>query len=124
MSKTHIRKPAVDIESRRDAYSGGGAILRRGILTGSVLLAAIAVLTAMDKPGLKTGDNFRAVYSVGAAEAHAQTTEGSDSVEEKNKEIVSKGFADWANGTGSFFDLLDENVEWTITGSSPISKTY
>jgi ketosteroid isomerase-like protein len=42
----------------------------------------------------------------------------------KNKELVRKGFEDWANGTGSFFDLLAEDMVWTITGRSPISKTY
>lgn len=124
MSKTYIRKPAGNIETRHNRDFRNGAPLRRRILTGSVLLALIAGFTAMDASSLKAGDNLRAIYSVGAAEAHAQTTEGGDSMEEKNKEIVSKGFADWANGTGSFFDLLDENVEWTITGNSPISKTY
>ncbi|MBD2099776.1 nuclear transport factor 2 family protein [Leptolyngbya sp. FACHB-261] len=44
--------------------------------------------------------------------------------EVKNKEIVRQGFARWASGTGSFFDLLADDVEWTITGRSPISKTY
>lgn len=99
-------------------------ILHRGIPTCFVLLAAMAMLPAKNAPNLKEGDNFGAAYSVGAEVAYAQTTEGDDTMEEKNKEIVSKGFADWANGTGSFFDLLDENVEWTITGNSPISKTY
>ena len=52
--------------------------------------------------------------------AMAQTQSG----ENKNKEIIQEGFAKWANGTGNFFDLLADDVEWTITGSSPISKTY
>jgi ketosteroid isomerase-like protein len=43
---------------------------------------------------------------------------------EKNEEIIRKGFADWAAGTGNFFDLLDDNMHWTISGSSPLSKTY
>ena len=124
MSETNIRKAAGNKEARPDKHSGHGGLFHRGILTGFAALAAIAMLPAMNAPNLKAGDNFRPTYSVGAAVAHAQTTEGDDNMEEKNKEIVSKGFADWANGTGSFFDLLDENVEWTITGSSPISKTY
>ncbi len=33
-------------------------------------------------------------------------------------------FAAWANGTGSPFELLDENATWTITGRSAASKTY
>ncbi len=124
MNETHIRKPAGNIEARPDKHSGHGGIFHRGILTGFVALTAIAMLPAINAPNLKEGDNFGPAYSVGAEAAHAQTTEGDDTMEEKNKEIISKAFADWANGTGSFFDLLDENAEWTITGSSPISKTY
>lgn len=47
-----------------------------------------------------------------------------ESDEGKNKEIIHEGFAKWANGTGNFFDLLTDDVEWTIMGSSPVSKTY
>jgi uncharacterized protein len=42
----------------------------------------------------------------------------------KNKQIIQEGFDQWANGAGSFFDLLSDDVVWTITGNSPISKTY
>ncbi|ACU61810.1 nuclear transport factor 2 family protein [Chitinophaga pinensis] len=41
-----------------------------------------------------------------------------------NKEIVRKGFERWTRSEGSFFDLLAANVVWTITGNSPVSKTY
>ena len=44
--------------------------------------------------------------------------------EKKNKKLVEEGFDKWADGTGNFFDLLSDDVEWTITGNSPISKTY
>jgi uncharacterized protein len=50
--------------------------------------------------------------------AQTQSDEG------KNKEIIHEGFAKLANGTGNFFDLLADDVERTITGSSPVSKTY
>jgi uncharacterized protein len=50
--------------------------------------------------------------------AQTQSDEG------KNKEIIHEDFAKWANGTGNFFDLLADDVEWTIIGSSPGSKTY
>lgn len=50
--------------------------------------------------------------------AQTQSDEG------KNKEIIHEGFAKWANGTGNFFDPLADDVEWTIIGSSPGSKTY
>lgn len=45
-------------------------------------------------------------------------------VTQANKRLVREGFEKWANHTGSFFDLLDENVQWTISGSSPEAKTY
>jgi ketosteroid isomerase-like protein len=42
----------------------------------------------------------------------------------ENKKIVNAGFERWANGKGSFFDLLTDDVVWTINGSAPLSKTY
>ena len=45
-------------------------------------------------------------------------------MEMENKKLIEQGYAKWANGSGSFFDLLAENVQWTITGSTPLSKTY
>src|SRR5688572_6177517 len=41
-----------------------------------------------------------------------------------NKQIIKAGFDRWAKGGGSFFDLLVEDVKWTINGSTPLSKTY
>jgi ketosteroid isomerase-like protein len=46
------------------------------------------------------------------------------SEESKNKEIIHEGFAKWANGTGDVFDLLADDMEWTIIGNNPVSKTY
>jgi uncharacterized protein len=45
-------------------------------------------------------------------------------VMENNKTIVREGFDNWTQGTGSFFDLLTDDAQWTITGSTPLSKTY
>ena len=42
----------------------------------------------------------------------------------ENKQIVKAGFERWAKGEGSFFDLLTDDVKWTINGSAPLSKTY
>lgn len=42
----------------------------------------------------------------------------------KNKQLIQKGFDQWKNGSASFFDLLADDVTWTITGNSPIAKTY
>ena len=41
-----------------------------------------------------------------------------------NKKIIQAGFDRWAKGEGSFFDLLVDDVQWTINGSAPLSKTY
>lgn len=40
------------------------------------------------------------------------------------KQIVSQGFERWVAGEQSFFDLLPEDIEWTVTGSNPLSGTY
>jgi ketosteroid isomerase-like protein len=42
----------------------------------------------------------------------------------ENKKIVQRAFDAWANGTGSPYDLLAEDVTWTITGNSLASKSY
>jgi len=41
-----------------------------------------------------------------------------------NKALVQASFERWRNGTGGPFELLAPDVEWTIVGSSPLSKTY
>lgn len=47
-----------------------------------------------------------------------------DSVATQNKALVRSGLEAWAAGTGSPYDLLAEDVEWTIVGNSLASKTY
>ena len=42
----------------------------------------------------------------------------------RNKALIRESFARWRSGTGSPFDLLHPQSEWTIIGSSPLSKTY
>ncbi len=45
-------------------------------------------------------------------------------LQEKNKEIVLTSFDHWNSGTGGPFELLASDADWTIVGSSPLSKTY
>jgi ketosteroid isomerase-like protein len=52
--------------------------------------------------------------------AMAQTT----TLQDANKALVRASFERWAQGTGSPFELLLPEVQWTIVGSSPVSKTY
>jgi ketosteroid isomerase-like protein len=40
------------------------------------------------------------------------------------KQRVEDAFAAWARGDGSVFDLLADDVTWTITGSSALGGTY
>ncbi len=42
----------------------------------------------------------------------------------ENKALVQASFDRWRAGTGSPFELLAHEAEWTIVGSSPLSKTY
>lgn len=41
-----------------------------------------------------------------------------------NKRLVREAFDRWSAGTGGPFELLTDDASWTITGSSPVSKTY
>ncbi len=41
-----------------------------------------------------------------------------------NKAIVSDQFEKWRNGEAAFFELLDENVIWEVSGKSPVSGVY
>lgn len=43
---------------------------------------------------------------------------------EKNRKLVAAAFDSWRKGTGNVFDLLAPEARWTITGTSPLSKTY
>ncbi len=42
-----------------------------------------------------------------------------------NKKLVAEAFAAWARGAGdAFFNLLADDVRWTVIGSTPVSRTY
>jgi uncharacterized protein len=45
-------------------------------------------------------------------------------LESRNKALVAEKFKAWASGTGSPYELLADDVAWTITGNSLASKTY
>lgn len=48
----------------------------------------------------------------------------SDEVSSANEAVVKQAFSDWRRGDGSIFDLLAEDVIWTVAGISPMSGTY
>ncbi|MDH1261807.1 nuclear transport factor 2 family protein [Pseudomonas sp. GD03944] len=46
------------------------------------------------------------------------------SSESENTALVQQAFDNWRNGTGSVFDLLADDAEWTVAGNSPVSGIY
>lgn len=42
----------------------------------------------------------------------------------RNRKIVDDAFNNWVAGKGIFFDLLDENVVWRVTGKAPFLGVY
>ncbi|SRR5579871_2265841 len=43
----------------------------------------------------------------------------------ENKKLIADAFAAWSHGDGRpFFKLVADDVHWTVTGSTPISRTY
>jgi ketosteroid isomerase-like protein len=41
-----------------------------------------------------------------------------------NHQLVAGAFDAWADGTGTVFDLLDDDVRWTVTGTCALAGTY
>lgn len=63
-----------------------------------------------------------ALIIISGEEGPMQATERD--VETQNKQAVQQGFNAWRNGTGGVFDLLTADAKWTITGNSPVARTY
>jgi len=43
----------------------------------------------------------------------------------ENKKLIQDVFAAWSRGDGSaFFNVLADDVRWTVIGSCPVSRTY
>lgn len=62
--------------------------------------------------------------SLTGAPAMAQTIAQQTQTEAANLTIVREKFDAWAAGTGGPYDLLADDVSWTITGTSDAAKTY
>jgi uncharacterized protein len=74
---------------------------------------------------------FLLAIVVPASPVHAQppgerpmNTQIASTTEAHNKKLVEASFVAWQNGTGSPYDLLADDVSWTIVGHSDASKTY
>lgn len=43
----------------------------------------------------------------------------------ENKQLIQAAFDAWAAGDGAaFFNILAEDVQWTVIGSGPVSRVY
>ena len=69
----------------------------------AVATACVCMTTARAQPGPAAG----------------HTTE-----EARNIAVTKAAFAAWRDGTGSPYDLLAEDMSWTIVGRSEASRTY
>lgn len=84
---------------------------RQKIVLLAPLLSALAAHAA-PRPAMPN--------TVTAAKARSQKA----ATTAKNKKLIQTAFDNWAKGRGNFFDLLSDDVQWTIPGTSPYSKTY
>ena len=44
--------------------------------------------------------------------------------EQADKELIGAAFDEWVAGTGGPFALLADDATWTVTGNSPVSRTF
>lgn len=58
------------------------------------------------------------------ATAQGASAQADSAQEARNRALVAAGFDAWAAGTGSPYDLLADDADWTITGNSLAAKTY
>jgi ketosteroid isomerase-like protein len=65
---------------------------------------------------------FAIMWTTGGT--HMSHAEPRGGVEVSNQMLVQASFDRWRAGTGGPFELLADEARWTITGSSPLSKTY
>mgnify|MGYP001389490198 FL=1 len=61
-----------------------------------------------------------ATAGIVATPASAQRT----TEEERNQALVQRGFDAWRDGTGSPYDILADDANWTIMGNSLAAKSY
>jgi ketosteroid isomerase-like protein len=62
--------------------------------------------------------------SIRAGGQTSMNVQTSSATEARNRSLVEEKFAAWGAGTGSPYDLLADEVSWTIVGRSDASTTY
>jgi ketosteroid isomerase-like protein len=63
-------------------------------------------------------------FLVGAGLVFATQASATTTQEDRNRALVQQGFDAWAAGTGSPYDLLADDAEWTIVGNNAAARTY
>lgn len=55
---------------------------------------------------------------------HSANLSDTETIEQRNKQIVQQYFDNWRNKTGSFFDLLTPDATWTVSGTGAGVGTF
>lgn len=55
---------------------------------------------------------------------HAANLSDTETIEQRNKQIVQQYFDNWRNKTGSVFDLLTPDATWTVSGTGAGVGTF
>lgn len=100
---TLTRGPQATAPDGLAARSRAAAALVSGLVMTAALLVATPAVAASAVPTKQRQDSSAATA---------------------NTRLVREAFDAWAAGTGSVFDLLHEDLAWTVAGTSPVSATY
>jgi ketosteroid isomerase-like protein len=66
-----------------------------------------------------------ALLAITVAMPLAASAQGASTAEQdRNRALVQRGFDAWRDGTGSPYELLADDVNWTITGNSLAAKSF
>ena len=106
----------------RGAEGGWGRAKRVWLIAGTLLVATLASTAhagpmhhiALSSMATAAAPSHPAVDSADAAANRATA----------NTARVRAAFDAWRAGTGGVFDLLHQDVVWTVAGSSPVSGAY
>lgn len=101
MNQKHL---SCNIPLERNAQVGPVA----GGVVGLVLLFILGLVAAAST-GCASKPDYRRVFGMDTKETEI---------------LITAAFERWRAGTGGPFELLADDVEWTIVGSSPYSRTY
>lgn len=106
------------------AVDPGATLTRRAQATARGGLAARTRAATALVPGLVVAAALLVATPAVAATAVPTTQHQDTSAAATNTRLVREAFDAWAAGTGSVFDLLHEDLVWTVAGTSPVSGTY